>query len=144
MISKSAMRDKWSLDSISEINCYREITPHPKNRTSDHWITNLVVGLKKRLITCFVNNSIQIAPPPRTYPPFSTGIITRINGGSNGKFSCKVNVKKRLQTWIRKACYIPYVLVYKTGFFPFIINFLAYTPSYKRVKITHQKNINIL
>ena len=39
--------------------------------------------------TCFVSSSMQIAPPPSTYPPDTTGLITRTKGGSHGNVSCK-------------------------------------------------------
>jgi len=36
---------------------------------------------------CFVSSSMQIAPPPSTYPPLMIGRTTRTNGGSKGNES---------------------------------------------------------
>ena len=49
IIFESVMRDKWPLDSMSEINCHGEITPRPR-------IEPASTGLQIRCITYRANN----------------------------------------------------------------------------------------
>ena len=51
MISESVVRDKWPLDSMSEISCYGDILPHPRIEQVTPWFHALFFELIKQTQT---------------------------------------------------------------------------------------------